>query len=82
MDLGIALLHLDQTGIADVLQWPQPPAIGRKYEPSETIEFKLPEKIELSSTSKVHYLTIEEQRTFERARRRSVKIVHKARRNA
>ena len=80
------MIDLDKSGYAtSLLEQISVPAIYSAI--SETYErplfqFNIPPYIQLTSVNPIRYLSVEEQRVFEHSLRRSVKIVHKARRSA
>lgn len=79
MTLAFLIADLDQTGHADVLreQLQARPAYHEYYEPSTTA-LNIPDLIYLSYPLSPRHLNLNEQQAFDRALRRSVRLVHKA----
>lgn len=77
MDLTSVAIDLQRTGYAEILQeqYSTRPAYHEYYEPQ--INILMSEYITISGEESIRYLTIEEQEVFDKALRRSVRILHK-----
>lgn len=83
MDPAIVTIELDRSGYASCLgEQISQPAIYSSASEHPSFEVLISRMVGLSESRGPRYLTLEEQQIFEHAIRRSVRLVHKARRDA
>ncbi len=83
MDPAVLTIEFDRSGYASCLgEQISQPAIYSPVSERPNLEVLISRMVDLSELRGPRYLTLEEQRIFEHAIRRSVRLVHKARRDA